>query len=59
MSSIRWETVARVSNSIIAEEPLIVCMIRKISLTLSWENVFSFSASRTIVSSCSSRELVS
>ncbi len=34
-SSIRWATVVNVSNSIIAEEPLIVCMMRKISLTFS------------------------
>ena len=35
MSSIRWATVARESNSIMAEEPLMVCMMRKISFTFS------------------------
>ena len=35
ISSIRCATVARVSNSIMAEEPLMVCMMRKISFTFS------------------------
>ena len=59
ISSIRWATVIRELNSIIAEEPLIVCMIRNISLTLSSENVSASSAVSRIPSSCSSRVLVS
>ena len=58
-SSIRWAIVVRVLNSIMAEEPLMVCMMRKISLTFSCEKVSTFSASKTIFSNCSSNVFVS
>ena len=59
ISSVRWATVIMELNSIMAEEPLIVCMIRKISFTSSWENVSACSAARTIPSSCSRSVFVS
>jgi len=42
-----------------AEEPLMVCMMRKIVLTSSSEKLSFSSAAKTRLSSCSSRELVS
>ncbi len=58
-SSTAWARVEMPVNSIMAEEPLMVCMVRKISLILSSLKLLDFSASRRISSSCSSREVLS
>ena len=58
-SSIRCATVMREGNSIMAEEPLMVCMMRKISFTLSCEKVSACSAASRMPSSCSRRVFVS
>ena len=58
-SSTRCATVISELNSIIAEEPLNVCMIRKISFTSSSEKLPFFSADNTISSTCSSSVFIS
>ena len=47
------------SSPIIAEEPFMVCIIRKISLISSSPKLFSFSVFINIWSSCSRSEVVS
>ena len=59
ISSIRCATVDSESYSIMAEAPLMVCMMRKISFTSFCVNVSACSAASTMLSSCSSSVFVS